>query len=59
MNKGHGSQGGKNPKPITYPNGSSAVSWLSFWFGTRFSRKKLDHSRGTFLHLVFMIPMEN
>ena len=39
-------------KPKTQPNGSSAVVWLSFWFSTRFTRKILDHSRGTYLYLV-------
>ena len=38
-------------KPKTQPNGSSAVVWLSFWFSTRFTRKTLDHSRGTYLYL--------
>ena len=29
-----------NWKPKTQQNGSSAVVWLSFWFSTRFTRKK-------------------
>ena len=36
--------------PKTQPNGSSAVVWLSFWFSTRFTRKKLDHSPGSYLY---------
>ena len=38
--------------PKTQPNGSSAIVWLSFWCSTRFTRKKLDHSRGTYLYIV-------
>ena len=38
--------------PKTQPNGSSAVVWLSFWCSTRFTRKKLDQSRGTYLYIV-------
>ena len=34
-------------KPKTQPNGSSAVVWLSFWFSTRFTRKKLGNFCGT------------
>ena len=37
-------------KPKTQPNGSSAVVWLSFWFSTRFTGKKLDHSSGIYLY---------
>ena len=29
----------------------SAVVWLSFWFSTRFTKKKLDHSSGIYLYL--------
>ena len=32
-------------------NGSSAVVWLSFWFSTRFTRKKRVHSRGIYHYL--------
>ena len=29
--------------------------WLSFWFSTRFTRKKFCHSRGTYLYPVLHI----
>ena len=40
-------------KPKTQPNGSSAVVWLSFWFSTRFTRKKLDYSIASYLYALF------
>ena len=40
-------------KPKTQPNGSSAVVWLSFWFSTRFTGKKLGHSSGIYLYRIF------
>ena len=40
-------------KPKTLPNENSAVVWLSFWFSTWFTRKTLDHSRGTYLYPGF------
>ena len=46
--------------PKTQPNGSSAVVWLSFWFSTRFTRKKLDHCPGIYLYslLHYLIGMD-
>ena len=40
-------------KPKTQPNGSSAVVWLSFWFSTGFTRKKLGLSCGIYLYMIF------
>ena len=43
----------KNTIPLAQPNDSRAAVWLSFWFSTRFTRKKLDYSNASYLYRIF------
>ena len=36
--------------PKIQSNDSSGVVWLSFWFSTRFTRKTVDYSNGSYLY---------